>query len=103
MQSACMPKHIQIRDLDSKLYGVLAKRAKEQGISLSQFLRNELTRIAKTPLMADVLEELINLPREQSKWKLGEAARLVRESRDERDERLDILLEKRKWTDKKAS
>ena len=98
-----MNKQIHIRDFDAKLHAVLEKRAKAKGLSLSQFVRGELARIAKTPPISEVLEELINLPREQSMWKQGESARIVRASRDERDEHFDILFEARERDHKKAS
>jgi hypothetical protein len=103
MQIACMNKHIHVRDFDGELYETLALKAKAKGISLSQFVRLELAKIAKSPSAADALEELINLPREQSKWKMGESARLVRESRNERDERFDDLFALKAPKQKKAS
>ncbi len=103
MQNACMNKHIHVRDFDGRLHAVLEKRAKARGLSLSQFVRDELARIASTSPISEALEELINLPREQSKWKKGESARVVRASRDERDEHFDVLFAARERDHKKAS
>ena len=48
---------MQIRDLDDRTYEVLRQRAAAQDLSLSQFLRQELDRIAATRTMADILAE----------------------------------------------
>jgi antitoxin FitA len=48
-------KNVQIRNLDDRTYQTLRQRAADAGLSLSQYLRRELTHLATTPTMADVL------------------------------------------------
>lgn len=44
-----MPKTIQIRNLDDEVYARLALRAAEVGVSVPEFLRGEVTRLAARP------------------------------------------------------
>lgn len=48
-----MPKTVQIRDIDDEVYDALARRAAEVGLSVPEFLRREIERIAARPSMAD--------------------------------------------------
>jgi antitoxin FitA len=50
-------KTVQIRDLDDETYAVLRRRAAEQRVSLSHYLRHELDRLARTRTMAELLDE----------------------------------------------
>lgn len=52
-----MPKNVQIRNLDDGVYGVLRGRAMKEGLSLTQYLRRELTSMATQPTMEEWLEE----------------------------------------------
>lgn len=51
-----MPKNVQIRDVSDETYAVLRTRAAADGLSLAQFLRRELDRMADRPTMAELLE-----------------------------------------------
>ncbi|MGH4025479.1 MAG: hypothetical protein ACRDRV_12970 [Pseudonocardiaceae bacterium] len=51
-----MPKNVQIRDLDDDTYAVLRGRAGAADMSLTQYLRQELSRLARTPTMGELLE-----------------------------------------------
>ncbi|MGL5859093.1 MAG: FitA-like ribbon-helix-helix domain-containing protein [Angustibacter sp.] len=51
-----MPKTVQIRDLDDKVYAALLKRAAESGISVPELLRTEVTRLASRPSVGEWLE-----------------------------------------------
>jgi len=51
-----MPKTVQIRDLDDDVYLALTRRAAEVGLSVPEFLRQEATRLAARPSMAEWLE-----------------------------------------------
>lgn len=51
-----MPKNVQIRDLDDAVYAALRARAGAADMSLTQYLRQELSRLARTPTMAELLE-----------------------------------------------
>jgi antitoxin FitA len=50
-------KTVQIRDLDDETYAVLRRRAAEQRVSLSHYLRHELDRLARARTMAELLDE----------------------------------------------
>jgi hypothetical protein len=59
MQAGCsipyVPKAIQIRDVPVELHRELRARAAAAGMSLSDYLLRELTRIAERPTNAEVL------------------------------------------------
>jgi antitoxin FitA len=76
-----MNKNVQIRELDAKVHKTLANRADAQGLSLSEYLRKELTELAKRPDHAEVFRRL----RALKPAKPGpSAASLIREDRDSR-------------------
>jgi len=50
-----MSKTVQIRDLPDEVHRTLRARAAQAGVSLSDYLREELSRIAARPPLADVL------------------------------------------------
>jgi plasmid stability protein len=50
-----MGRNIQVRDVPDEVHRVLATRAASAGVSLTAYLRAELTRMAERPLVADVL------------------------------------------------
>ena len=50
-----VPKAIQIRDVPDDVHATLRVRAAQAGLSLSNYLREELTGIARRPTVADVL------------------------------------------------
>ena len=85
-----MNKHIHIRDFDGDLHELLVKNAASKDVSLTAYLKSELAKIAKTPTVEVVGEQLLNLPRNQidTNWTRQSSARLVRESREERGEHL---------------
>jgi plasmid stability protein len=47
--------NVLVRDLPDEVHAVLQRRAETAGQSLQQFLAAELTRLASTPTMDDVL------------------------------------------------
>jgi hypothetical protein len=51
-----MPRNVQIRNLSDSTYDVLRQRAEAEDLSLAQFLRRELGRLASTPTMAEIFE-----------------------------------------------
>ena len=53
--AAGMGRNIQIRDVPDEVHRVLATRAASAGMSLTAYLRAELTRVAERPPVADVL------------------------------------------------
>jgi plasmid stability protein len=55
--SPCVPKNVQIRNLDDATYEKLRSRAKASDLSLTQYLRRELERLAEETTMAEWLAE----------------------------------------------
>jgi antitoxin FitA len=53
--AAGMGRNIQIRDVPDEVHRVLATRAASAGLSLTAYLRAELTRVAERPPLAEVL------------------------------------------------
>ncbi len=53
-----MSKMVQIRHLPDDVHKQLKIRAIQHGTSLSEYLAKELTRIANTPLLDEVLERI---------------------------------------------
>jgi hypothetical protein len=50
--------NVLVRDVPEKVHAELQRRADAAGQSLQQYLNAELTRIAGTPTMADVLKRI---------------------------------------------
>lgn len=53
-----MSKMIQVRDVPDDLHRRLKVRAAQEGISLSDYLKHELARIADTPTLDEMLERI---------------------------------------------
>jgi plasmid stability protein len=51
-----MSKMIQVRDVPEHVHGTLKSRAAREGMSLSDFLKRELARVADRPTMQEWLE-----------------------------------------------
>lgn len=90
-----MGKTVQIRDLDDETYAVLRRRAAEQRVSLAQYLRHQLDRLARTRTMAELLDEA-----DASRARHGGVGResiiaALDEGRAERDAQLDGWLDGR--------
>lgn len=86
MRLACehavrMNKHVQIKNVDEAVHRKLKIRAIEQGMSLSEYLKRELSSLANRPTNNEVFERLRKLPNIDLKVS---AADLVREDRDNR-------------------
>ena len=76
-----MSKMIQVRDVPESVHGILKSRAAREGMSLSDFIKRELERVAERPAMREWLERTRQakpIPAKRS------AARVIRELRDER-------------------
>ncbi len=90
-----MNKHIQIRNLPADLHQRLKQRALARSQTLSDYLREELERIAKLP----TLQEWVQMARRQppldlSADEISEAIRQGREENDQKFERWDGLPSK---------
>lgn len=72
---------IQVRNVPDQLHGVLKARAAREGMSLSDFIKRELERMAERPTMQEWLEMT-----RRNKPILGNrtSAQIVRELRDAR-------------------
>jgi antitoxin FitA len=51
-----MSKMIQVRDVPERVHGTLKSRAAREGMSLSDFIKRELERVAERPTMQEWLE-----------------------------------------------
>jgi plasmid stability protein len=51
-----MSKMIQVRDVPEHVHGTLKARAAREGMSLSDFIKRELARMAERPSMEEWLE-----------------------------------------------
>lgn len=72
---------IQIRDVPESVHGALKSRAAREGLSLSDFIKRELERVAERPTMQEWLERTQRAKPIPSK---RTAAQVIRELRDER-------------------
>ena len=55
-------KHIQIRNVPPALHRKLMSRARKQNVTLSEYLRQEMTRIAALPTLQEMTARLKRLP-----------------------------------------
>jgi antitoxin FitA len=76
-----MNKHIQIRNVPRALHKKLVARARKQNITLSEYLRQEMARIAALPTLQEMTARLRRLPPVKLK---RPSAELIREDRDSR-------------------
>ena len=76
-----MSKMIQVRDVPESVHGTLKSRAAREGMSLSDFIKRELERVAGRPTMQEWLERTRNAKPIPAKMS---AARVIRELREER-------------------
>jgi plasmid stability protein len=76
-----MSKMIQVRDVPESVHGTLKSRAAREGMSLSDFIKRELERVAERPTMQEWLERT-----QQAKPIVAKRtpAQVIRELRDER-------------------
>jgi antitoxin FitA len=88
-----MSKTVQIRDLDDETYAVLRRRAAEQRVSLSHYLRHELDRLARARTMAELLEEADALRARQSGVSRESIVEALHEGRAERETQLSRWLD----------
>ena len=82
-----MAKTVQIRNVPQETHEILKTRAARAGLSLSEYLLQELKKSAETPTR----EELIERIRSRSRVDLGPdgTAGLVRAARKEREAKLE--------------
>lgn len=76
-----MSKMIQVRDVPDSVHGTLKARAAREGMSLSDFIKRELERVAERPTMREWLDRTQYarpIPTKRT------AAQIIRALRDER-------------------
>ena len=73
--------HVQIRNVPDDVHRKWKARAAAAGMSLSDYLRRELTRSAAAPTMEEFVELVRSRPLVRSR---RSAAELIREDRDSR-------------------
>ena len=76
-----MSKMVQVRDVPDAVHSTLKARAAREGMSLSDFIKRELERVAERPTMDEwlrVTAEARAIPTKRT------AASVIREMRDER-------------------
>jgi plasmid stability protein len=70
-----MPRSIQVRNVPDDIHRTLRARAAEAGMSLSEYLLAEITRSARRPTIAQVLERAGRRPGGASVEEIVEAVR----------------------------
>lgn len=75
-----MARIVQVRDIPDDVHAVLTARARAQGMSLSEYLRAELARIAARPSVDEWLTRLQATPPMDSPWPSDELVHRVRRS-----------------------
>ena len=81
-----MNKHIHIRDFDGQSHGKLAARARKRGLSLSEFLRVELAKLAERPTMEEIGERLREVRGAGLGISSDDIVEMINEGREERDQ-----------------
>lgn len=74
-----MSKSIQIRNVPERVHRTLSARAAEAGLSLSEYLRAEITKVAERPSVAEVLARAAARSGGTSTKKIVEAVRSGRD------------------------
>lgn len=72
---------IQVRDVPESVHGTLKSRAAREGMSLSNFIKRELERVAERPTMQEWLERARQAKPIPSR---RTAAQVIRKLRDQR-------------------
>ena len=72
---------IQVRDVPDPVHSTLKARAAREGMSLSDFIKRELERVAERPTMREWLEDVQQAKPIRVKQS---AAQVIREMRDSR-------------------
>jgi hypothetical protein len=76
-----MSKMIQIRDVPDSVHGTLKSRAAREGMSLSDFIKRELERVAERPTMQEWLDRTQQAKPISSRRTVAEVIRALRNER----------------------
>jgi plasmid stability protein len=72
---------IQVRDVPEEVHRVLKARAAREGVSLSEYLRTELQRVADSPTPEELLARLRSRRAVSTPESSADALRAVRDER----------------------
>jgi hypothetical protein len=86
-----VPKNVQIRNVDDATYATLRARAAAADLSLTQYLRRELDRLAGEQPMADWLDRADEFRRRTGGVSRAAILQALDEGRAERSAQLDQL------------
>ena len=75
-----MPKMIQIRNVPDEVHQKFKERAAREGMTLSDYIKNELKQTAEQPTMREWLESVEKLPKIKSKVNITKIIRKLRDS-----------------------
>ena len=87
-----MTKMIQIRHVPDEVHRKLKAKATKQGLSLSDLLLREATRLANTPTLEDWLNGLADRPPIGLNLTSEEIVSAIHEGREERSEQIEAVL-----------
>jgi hypothetical protein len=91
-----MNKHIHIRDFDGVSHSKLVERARKQGLSLSEYLRLELAKLAERPTMEDIGVNLRKIRGSRLNILREEIVKMIHDGREERTQQvLDAAFSKK--------
>jgi antitoxin FitA len=77
--------HIQVRNVPDDIHRKLKARAAEAGISLSEYLKREISTMVEKPTLADVVERI----RSRELYDLDvDVAEIIKDEREQRDREL---------------
>ena len=76
-----MSKMIQVRDVPDPVHSTLKARAAREGMSLSDFIKRELERVAERPTMREWLEGMQQTKPIRVKQSAAQVVRQIRDSR----------------------
>lgn len=76
-----MAKMIQVRDVDEELHGTLKARAAREGMSLSDFIKRELERVAARPTMLEWLDRTASFKPISGRQSAADVIRGIRDAR----------------------
>ncbi len=76
-----MSKMIQVRDVPDQVHVTLKSRAVREGMSLSDFIKRELARVAERPTMQEWLEHTRRVKPIKGKKSPAQVIRDLRDSR----------------------
>jgi antitoxin FitA len=79
-----MGRMVQIRNVPEEIHRTLKARAALAGMSLSDYLLDEIRRFAQRPTRDELIEHLANLPPVRTRISPAAAVRAERSRRDRR-------------------